>query len=174
MYIPTVHDKFFALKIEIQYNMLKKNFFFFQGEIWNLDHLVTCGIPYANTYGIPRNSGQFYCKKDRGIPRNFAEFRMFFKKFRIPSEVKNPLPWTPYMSHCAFVSLHTSYLILNHFQDIITREMWRVINSHQIKYHRIYIICPLCKMCCQTSRQEEYRGVNNERWNCFPFSPPSV
>jgi hypothetical protein len=25
--------------------------------------------------GIPRNSGQFYCKKYRGIPRNFAEFR---------------------------------------------------------------------------------------------------
>jgi hypothetical protein len=43
---------------------------------------------------IPRNSGQFYCKKYRGIPRNFAEFRMFFKKFRIPSEVKNALPWT--------------------------------------------------------------------------------
>jgi hypothetical protein len=37
----------------------------------------------------------------RGIPgiftaKNTAEFRMFFKKFRIPSEVKNALPWTPY------------------------------------------------------------------------------
>jgi hypothetical protein len=37
----------------------------------------------------------------RGIPGNFtakntAEFRMFFKKFRIPSEVKNALPWKPY------------------------------------------------------------------------------
>jgi hypothetical protein len=30
------------------------------------------------------------------IPRNFAEFRMFFKKFRIPPEVKKALPWTPY------------------------------------------------------------------------------
>jgi hypothetical protein len=46
--------------------------------------------------GIPRNSGKFYCKKYREIPRNSAEFRMFFKKFRIPSEVKNALPWTPY------------------------------------------------------------------------------
>ncbi len=27
--------------------------------------------------------------------KNTAEFRMFFKKFRIPSEVKNALPWTP-------------------------------------------------------------------------------
>ncbi len=63
------------------------------------DHLVTCGIPYANTYEIPLNSGKFYCKKYRGIPRNSAEFRMFFKKFRIPSEVKNELPWTPYMPH---------------------------------------------------------------------------
>ncbi len=47
--------------------------------------------------------GSFYCKKYRGIPgisRNFAEFRMFFKKFRIPSEVKNALPWTPYWQHC--------------------------------------------------------------------------
>ena len=63
-----------------------------EGGIWNLDHLLTCGIPYANTDGIPRNSGHFYCKKYRGIPRNFAEFRKFFKKFRIPSEVKNALP----------------------------------------------------------------------------------
>ncbi len=53
--------------------------FFIQREICNLDHLVTCGIPYANTYGIPRNSGIFYCKKYHEIPRNFAEFRMFFK-----------------------------------------------------------------------------------------------
>ncbi len=38
----------------------------------------------------------------RGIPeyfsaKNTAEFRMFFKKFRIPSEDKNALPWTPYL-----------------------------------------------------------------------------
>jgi len=47
--------------------------FFIQGEIWNLDHLVICGIPYANTYGIPWNSGQFYCKKYRGIPYVFQK-----------------------------------------------------------------------------------------------------
>jgi hypothetical protein len=39
-------------------------------------------------------------KEFRGIPENFtakntAEFRIFLKKFRIPSEVKNALPWTP-------------------------------------------------------------------------------
>jgi hypothetical protein len=39
-----------------------------EGGNWNLDHLLTCGIPYANTDGIPRNSGHFYCKKYRGIP----------------------------------------------------------------------------------------------------------
>ncbi len=36
MYIPTVHDKFFALKIEIEYNLF--NFFYFlfneKFEIW--------------------------------------------------------------------------------------------------------------------------------------------
>ena len=47
--------------------------FFIQGEIWNLDHLVICGIPYANTYGIllqkiPRNSAKF-----RGIPYVFQK-----------------------------------------------------------------------------------------------------
>jgi hypothetical protein len=49
--------------------------------------------------GIPRIPGIFTAKNTaefRGIPRNSAEFRMFFKKFRIPSEVKNALPWTPY------------------------------------------------------------------------------
>jgi hypothetical protein len=30
--------------------------------------------------------------------KNTAEFLMFFKKFRIPSEVKNALPWTPIQS----------------------------------------------------------------------------
>jgi hypothetical protein len=29
------------------------------------------------------------------IPLNSEEFRMFFKKFRIPPEVKKALPWTP-------------------------------------------------------------------------------
>jgi hypothetical protein len=28
---------------------------------------------YANTYGIPRNSGKFYCKKYRGIPYVFTK-----------------------------------------------------------------------------------------------------
>jgi hypothetical protein len=41
--------------------------YFLEVGIWNLDHFVTCGIPNANTYGIPRNSGQFYSKKYRGI-----------------------------------------------------------------------------------------------------------
>jgi hypothetical protein len=44
-------------------------------------------------------------KEFRGIPANFtakntAKFRgipYVFKKFRIPSEVKNALPWTPYL-----------------------------------------------------------------------------
>jgi hypothetical protein len=39
--------------------------FFIQGEFWNLDHLVACGIPYANTYGIPVNF----------TAKNTAEFR---------------------------------------------------------------------------------------------------
>jgi hypothetical protein len=34
--------------------------------------------------------GKFYCK-------NNTEFCMFFKKFRIPPEVKKALPWTPYL-----------------------------------------------------------------------------
>ncbi len=66
-----------------------------EGGIWNLDHLLTCGIPYANTDGIPRNSAEFRAFLLQIIPRNSAEFRMFFKKFRIPSEAKNALPWTP-------------------------------------------------------------------------------
>jgi hypothetical protein len=47
----------------------------------------------------PRKSGQIYFKKKRGNTRKFAEIRTFFKKFRIPSEVKNALPWTPYSLH---------------------------------------------------------------------------
>ncbi len=68
---------------------------FLEFGIWNLDNLVTCGIPYANTSGIPRKSAKFRVVLLQKIPRNSAEFRMFFKKFRIPSEVKNALPWTP-------------------------------------------------------------------------------
>ncbi len=67
---------FFALTIEIQ-NSLFKKFFLFQGEfgIWNLDHLVIWGIPYAKTYGIPRNSAEFREKSTIKIPRNSAKFR---------------------------------------------------------------------------------------------------
>jgi hypothetical protein len=45
--------------------------------------------------GIP---GKIYYKntaKFREILRNSAEFRVFFKKFRIPPEVKKTLTWTP-------------------------------------------------------------------------------
>jgi hypothetical protein len=57
--------------------------YFLEFGIWNLDHLVTCGIPYANTYRIPRNSAELRQILLLKIPRNsaeFAEFRMFFKK----------------------------------------------------------------------------------------------
>jgi hypothetical protein len=43
------------------------------------------------TRGIPGIPGNFTVK----IPLNSEEFRMFFKKFRIPPEVKKALPWTP-------------------------------------------------------------------------------
>jgi hypothetical protein len=48
-------------------------------------HKEFCGIPGIFT---AKNTAEF-----RGIPRNPV---CFFKKFRIPSEVKNALPWTPY------------------------------------------------------------------------------
>jgi hypothetical protein len=43
---------------------------------------------------IPWNSGKNLLQKYRGIPRNSAEFRVFFRKFRIPPEVKKALSWT--------------------------------------------------------------------------------
>ena len=46
-----------------------------EGEIWNLDQLLTCGIPYANTDGIPQNSAEFRAFLLQKIPRNSAEFR---------------------------------------------------------------------------------------------------
>ena len=49
--------------------------FFIQGGIWNLDHLLTCGIPYANKDGIPGNSAEFRAFLLQKIPRNSAEFR---------------------------------------------------------------------------------------------------
>jgi hypothetical protein len=39
------------------------------------DHLVTCGIPYANTYGIPRNFSEFREILLQNIPRNSSKFR---------------------------------------------------------------------------------------------------
>ena len=68
-----VHYKFFALKIEIQYNLFNIVLFFVQEEILNLDHLVTCGIPYANTYGIPGNFTAKNTAKFRGIPYVFPK-----------------------------------------------------------------------------------------------------
>ncbi len=49
--------------------------YFLEFGIWNLDHLVTCGIPSANTSGIPRNSAKFRVVFTAKIPRNSAEFR---------------------------------------------------------------------------------------------------
>jgi hypothetical protein len=43
--------------------------------IWNLDHLVTWGVPNANAYGIPRNFAEFREKSTFKIPRNSAKFR---------------------------------------------------------------------------------------------------
>jgi len=51
----------------------------------------TYGIPYAKMYGIP----QIFKVK---MPRNSAKFRgipCIAQKFRISSEVKKLLPWTP-------------------------------------------------------------------------------
>jgi hypothetical protein len=45
--------------------------FFIQGEIWNLDHLVLS--EFRMQIHTPRNSGQFYCKKYRGIPYVFQK-----------------------------------------------------------------------------------------------------
>ncbi len=99
MYIPTLHDKFLALKIEIQCNLFNFFYFFFQGGICNLDHLVTCVISYANTHGIPRNSGDFYCKKYRGIS-------YFFQKipYSVGSQKRTSVDTLPaHRSDCAFV-----------------------------------------------------------------------
>ena len=49
-------------------------FNFWEFGIWNLDHLVTCGIPYANTYGIPANFTAKNTAKFCGIPRNSVYF----------------------------------------------------------------------------------------------------
>ncbi len=40
-----------------------------------MDNLITCRIPYANIYGIPRYSAESREKGTVKIPRNFAEFR---------------------------------------------------------------------------------------------------
>jgi hypothetical protein len=64
------------LTIEI-HNNLFNNFFLILGGIWNLESgsFVIWGIPYANTYGIPRNSAEFREKSTIKIPRNSAKFR---------------------------------------------------------------------------------------------------
>jgi hypothetical protein len=71
MYIPTLHDKFFALKIEIQYNLFNFFNFFLKGEL------------KSGSFSYMRNSVCKYIRnsaKFRGIPVNFtakntAEFR---------------------------------------------------------------------------------------------------
>jgi hypothetical protein len=69
--------------------------YFLEFGIWNLDHLVPCGRNSVSKF--IRNSAEFREVLLQKIPRNSAEFLMFLKKFRIPSEVKNALPWTPYV-----------------------------------------------------------------------------
>ena len=71
MYIPTVHDKFFALKIEIQYNLFNIFIFYSRGnlESGSFSYMRNSVCKYE------RNSAEF-----RGIPGNFtakntAEFR---------------------------------------------------------------------------------------------------
>ncbi len=59
----------------LKFTNLGEFLFFIQGGIWNLDHLLTCGIPYANTDGIPGNSAEFWAFLPQKIPRNSAEFR---------------------------------------------------------------------------------------------------
>ncbi len=83
-----VHDKFFALKIEIQYNLFNIFYFLFKGKfgIW---------IIKLHAEFRMQTHTEFREILLQKIPWNSAEFHMFFKKFRIPSEVKNSLPWTP-------------------------------------------------------------------------------
>jgi hypothetical protein len=56
-------------------NIMYNYYRFWEFGIWNMDNLITCGIPYANIYGIPRYSAEFREKCTVKIPRNFAEFR---------------------------------------------------------------------------------------------------
>ncbi len=65
-YIPTVH---YVLPVLDKYLLL----YFLEFNIWNLDHLVTCGIPYANTYGIPANFTAKNTAKFREIPYVFQK-----------------------------------------------------------------------------------------------------
>jgi hypothetical protein len=69
MYIPTVHDKFFALKIKTFY-------FLFKGEfgIWIIYLLAEFRMQMHKEFReIPRSSGNFYCKKYRAIPYVFQK-----------------------------------------------------------------------------------------------------
>ncbi len=68
--------KFFALKIEIQYNCSTFYIFYSRGnlESGSFTYMRDSVCKYI------RNSGNFYCKKYRGISRNSAESRLFFQK----------------------------------------------------------------------------------------------
>jgi hypothetical protein len=74
-----VHYKFFALKIEIQYNCSTFFIFYSRGnlESGSFTYLRNSVCKYI------RNSGNFYCKKYRGIRRNsvcFSKNSVFRRK----------------------------------------------------------------------------------------------
>jgi hypothetical protein len=55
------------------------------------------GSRYEKMHGIPRNFTEFSKKFIVKMPRNSAKFRGIpCILSKIPSEVKKPLPWTPY------------------------------------------------------------------------------
>jgi hypothetical protein len=67
--------------------------YFLEFGTWNLDHFVTCGIPYAIPYEIPRNSAEFLAVLLLKIPRNSAEFRGIPYVFqKIPYSVGSQKP----------------------------------------------------------------------------------
>jgi hypothetical protein len=83
--------------ITVQY--VQKILFFIQGEIWNLDHLVTCGIPYANTYGIPGNLTAKNTAEFRGIPYVFQQilYSVGSQKRTSVDTLTHPLVFTMYI-----------------------------------------------------------------------------
>ncbi len=71
--------------------------------------LVTCGIPYANTYGIPRNSAEFRQILLQKIPRNSAEFRgipYVFQKipYSVGSQKRTSVDTLVWVSVCYFTA----------------------------------------------------------------------